>query len=336
MKKLRSLIGLLIWCAFIIVAIALIFIKKEETPKIKSAVIIELWQIDSFEGGQGSRRQYLLQIGKAFEKTKKNVLVSVINETVESAEEKFKKGVFPDMISYGIGLEGVYAKAKDLGGIESNFLVKDGSKTLAIAWANGGYVCVKRQNIEKIDKIILSKGTYAQPLLALYAGGFFKENDEDLKKVEIYSPLEAYYAFLSAKNAVLIGTQRDLYRLSKRGFECEIEPIGGFTDLVQYISVTADEKDRQSLCKEFISLLLSKGQEEIFKIGLLPVKDEYINLKNVDNQPIEPLLGVKYDKTLSPFYQKAALKELHLVLCDGKKSLAEKNKYIENALKYLK
>ena len=49
--------------------------------------IISLWQIDGFEGGSGSRKQFLLKVAREFEKKNNGVLVMVINHTFLSAKE---------------------------------------------------------------------------------------------------------------------------------------------------------------------------------------------------------------------------------------------------------
>ena len=67
--------------------------------------IITLWHVDSFEGGIGSRKQFLLKTARTFEKQNKGVLIMVISHTPESVKESMDKGVYPDLISFGNGTE---------------------------------------------------------------------------------------------------------------------------------------------------------------------------------------------------------------------------------------
>ena len=67
--------------------------KKIGKEKLKNASdykgIITMWQIDGFEGGAGSRKQFLLSQARDFEKQNQGVLVMVINHTFSGAEQDF-------------------------------------------------------------------------------------------------------------------------------------------------------------------------------------------------------------------------------------------------------
>ena len=67
--------------------------------------VIKIWQIDAFEGGKGSRKQFLLSVARGFEKENLGVLIMVISHTVESAEQSLLAGEVPDIISFGLGVE---------------------------------------------------------------------------------------------------------------------------------------------------------------------------------------------------------------------------------------
>ena len=54
--------------------------------------VITLWQIDEFEGGVGSRKQFLLKVARSFEKKYNGVLVMVSNFSKQGAEENIKNG----------------------------------------------------------------------------------------------------------------------------------------------------------------------------------------------------------------------------------------------------
>ena len=90
--------------------------------------VLSLWQIDSFEGGIGSRKQFLLKIARGFEKKHKGVLVMVTNITKDGAEENFKNGIYPDMISYGNGVD-----VKNFSEIKTEKIVKGGKSGMVNA-----------------------------------------------------------------------------------------------------------------------------------------------------------------------------------------------------------
>ena len=73
-------------------------------PSSQYAGIIKVWHIDGFEGGVGSRKQFLLSAAASWEKTHEGTLVMVISHTPESVRTALKDGILPDMISYCAGI----------------------------------------------------------------------------------------------------------------------------------------------------------------------------------------------------------------------------------------
>ena len=98
-----------------------------------------------------------------------------------------------------------------------------------------------------------------------------KNIDENYNKNTFY---EAYVNFINNKASVLLGTNRDVFRMENRKFagkESDViyEPILSFTDLVNYISITTDETIKKGVCLDFIEFLLSENnQKKISEIGL--------------------------------------------------------------------
>ncbi|MDE7256626.1 MAG: hypothetical protein K2N50_01540, partial [Clostridia bacterium] len=86
---------------------------------------ISIWQIDGFEGGRGSRSQYLQSFGNACFKGKK-IYVTVTSLSADAARANLAQGNEPDIISYPAGFYGIenYVNKKD-------FLFK--------SWCRGGY-----------------------------------------------------------------------------------------------------------------------------------------------------------------------------------------------------
>lgn len=65
--------------------------------------ILELWHIESFEGGVGSRAGWLKKRSTAFEKQNKGCLVNVTVLTPEQAQEKLNNGERFDLASFSAG-----------------------------------------------------------------------------------------------------------------------------------------------------------------------------------------------------------------------------------------
>ena len=65
--------------------------------------VLELWNIDTFEGGSVSRTAWLEKRAISFEKEHTGTYIMVINMSIEQAKLNFDSGKTPNMISFGIG-----------------------------------------------------------------------------------------------------------------------------------------------------------------------------------------------------------------------------------------
>ena len=187
-----------------------------------------MWNIDGFEGGSGSRKEFLLSVARRFEKQNPGVLVTCINHTKESAENSMANGDFPHMISYSLGL-----KISNYSTIESSYKFDAGGldkKTYALPWCRGNYYLLSHST-EKVDfasenlsnkRLIVSKSSDTQPLVALCLENY------KIEQLETYSPLDAYVNFVADKHSVLLGTQRDVVRLTNRGLSFNYKILNNF------------------------------------------------------------------------------------------------------------
>lgn len=306
MKILRGILPFAL-CIFVIAFMPFAYKKTtaRQTLPIKTPehkYVLTLWHIDVFEGGVGSRGDFLSKIAVEFRSN--GVLVMVVNHTVESAENSIKQGVLPDMISYGVGVDFVAKYAKSLP--KNSFSGGEiGGKIYAYPWCAGAYFLItKNENNQPIDKLFISKSAYNIPFISLFLGKV------DAKEIEMKKPLDAYTSFLSAKeNVALLGTQRDLKRLEQRGVDFYAQPIGGFNDLIQYVSVTTCDSGRFGECIKFINYLISeKPQKQLSKIGMLSV---YYGVYT-DGAMAKVSFGDFY-YTVSPFVSRGVLTDANRV-----------------------
>lgn len=253
---------------------------------------IELWHIDCFEGGTGSRASFLRKISAEYEK-KYNVCVTVKVQTSESIAELFEKGVYPDLLSYGNGTPPPYQALRLTG--------KKTPYDYAFPWCSGGYVAISRAGAEE-KSVIVSVQKYTLPRLAMYFSG---------KKftgtcTEVASD-KAVYEFYADKNAVLIGTQRDLYRLAGKGLELNVRPLDGFNDLYQYLSIVSESDERARLARDFADYLSSDGvQRRLSSIGMRSVFSE----SSYDSEPVAALAELKIEYVTSPLITAGELEKL--------------------------
>ncbi len=266
--------------------------------------IITLWQIDSFEGGRGSRKQFLLDVATAFEKTNKGVLVMVISHTKTSAEADFAKGIYPDIISFGGGVEVAnsvkvnYARTFKGGNLDDD--------AYYTPWCRGGYAIISNPKLAthdggNIEKLLVSQAEYTQPLLALLEQGI------TATEIEVLLPMDAYVKFTVGKTPYFLGTQRDVTRLLNRGMEFNITPLGEFNDLYQYIGVTSTDTAKALYAEKFINYLVSdKVQKKLNKISMF---SPYIDV-GFEEEPLQEMQNVKQNKTISAFTSAVQLKNL--------------------------
>ncbi len=253
-------------------------IREEKTYKSPENYkgIITLWHVDGFEGGKGSRKQFLLRVAREFERKNKGVLVMIINHTFTSIKENIDKGNYPDLISFSNGVE-----VKGLEPINVSRKIKStklGDKTYATAWCRGGYALIKNPNAkdDKENSIIVSQAEFTEPLTAMFLEGL--EFDE----INVYDPMDAYVKFTENKNAYFLGTQRDIVRLSNRGMEVEIAPLNAFNDLYQYVALTCTDKHKKVYASRFIEYLVSDSvQSQLDKISMF---SPYIKVEHDDEK----------------------------------------------------
>lgn len=264
--------------------------------------IITLWHIDGFEGGTGSRKQFLLKVAREFERQNQGVLVMVINHTYSSVKEGLEKGDCPDLISYSNGAELTGLVELDIDrGVDGGYI---GDKKFATAWCRGGYTLIKNPNAKDKTQntIIVSQAEFTQPVVAMMLEGLEFDN------VEVYKPMDAYIKFTANKTTYFLGTQRDIVRLNNRGMQVESCPLTAFNDLYQYISLTGKKVEKNVYAKRFIDYLVSDNvQKQLSKISMF---SPYIEVQN-DDEKLNDFNNINgKSKSISAFCHAQILKQM--------------------------
>lgn len=277
LKKPKNLLQILLFClcASVVIAVPVMasLQNKGSADTHTEMSVLNVWQIDSFEGGKGSRASYLQSIGDDFAK-KYGCYIKVTALTSTAAKENLKLGNVPDLISFGAGICG----------IESYIC----GQTPFYTWCYGGYCMLSIEEGADFSDIttentVINGGTEnLSDAAALLCG----VNGADVEK-----PTGAYVKLINGKYKYLLGTQRDIFRLKTRGVAFSVKPITEFNDLYQNISVTTQDSKKKLQADNYIKFLLSNS-EKISKLGLMA---SGLNLYDDEMRAME---GLNYDCTL--------------------------------------
>lgn len=307
MKILRIIFGgFLIFSFFYTSVFGISSIGKEyELPSPSEySDIITLWHIDSFEGGTGSRKQYLMKVAREFEKNNSGILVMPVSHTINSANLAIKNGEFPDMISYGLGVNlcnfnKLYVKANCYAGRIDN-------DTYAVSWCRGGYILIAKGENDfnftdnGINNLMVSQSEYTQPITALALEGISAKN------YKVLQPLDAYVEFLNGGYDYLLGTQRDVVRFQNRHINISVYPLKIFNDLFQYISIISQNESAKIYCNKFIELLISeKYQKNLSEICMM--SNEYV--VSFENSHLQEMQDISDFKSFSFAISGSLIKE---------------------------
>ena len=239
----------------------------------KDGVFLELWNVDTFEGGTSSRSKFLEKLAISFEKTHKKQYVVVRNLTIEELKNMLANNKQPDMLSFGRGVgELVRPFCVELK-IESDFrknLQQTGvykNQNLATPWCLGAYL--KCSKTDKTQVFGVGIENNVPPKI-------------DGTKKLYATQYDAYNGFLNDEFDVLLGTQRDYFRLKNKlnlGMlqSCQFEYITEYSDLIQFVSVCTTDSKNEKICADYINWILSaNSQKQLKSIGMFSVTNQLI------------------------------------------------------------
>ena len=242
----------------LLLAAAVIVFVPQKSEKAEARTVVRVWNIDTFEGGKGSRTAFLKSVAREL---KGEAYYLVTSYTLEGALSAFAEGEAPDVLSFGVGLsefaERLLPLKREFAGGEL------GGKTLAYPWCMGGYYLFSLTDFEGDGRTVLSVGGENLPAVAARLEGISGEETESVA---------AYTGFLSGKYRYLLGTQRDVCRFQARGVSVQARPLTKYCDLYQYIGILSSEKRDASLA--FVEALLSpEVQGRLSQIGMFPLEN---------------------------------------------------------------
>lgn len=266
--------------------------------------VVELWNVESFEGGVGSREGWLTGRAAQFEKANKGLFVHITTLSMQQLQEKLQQGEVFDMICFSRGAGAVVQQMLaplecSVGEVMNNMLLSGQIKGVQYALpVYAGVYCLfarcemlpaeelvqkalSQRFTRKVGKstvelkpLVCGFTSFNSPLTALALAGVHGQ----VSSVHTATQYEAYELFTDNRTAVsLLGTQRDIYRLSRREEQGRIDklgfaPLGAYTDLVQYVAVGMG--DNAESCRRFAEYLVGKdAQASLVDVGMFPVLD---------------------------------------------------------------
>ena len=324
----------IVFAIFLVIAIIFLFVAPFIIlPKVygsqniwdkdlpEETVFLELWEVDTFEGGSANRARFLEKTAYKFQELNNVVYIYVRTLTVEQATAMLAEGQRPDMVSFGIGageLFASYCQPLDIKTPVRSELLDAGSydgSQLAVPWCMGGYLLATTDEDINLTDLSVSAPS-GEDMWLVGTGGEYNVASLALDGVtsyinpsERFTQYEAYEAFLKGnKFDVLLGTQRDYFRLQNRVnlgtiSNIKYEFLVGYTDLVQYMAITTQDETINNCAKNFIRYLCSVTvQKTLTSIGMFGVtsvkiyQDSYSEFENVMMQNLD-VLNVFTDNT---------------------------------------
>ena len=332
-KKSKKAVILPIVIVALVCVVALVWalphlpIKPEQQAPESYKGVLELWNVEAFEGGIGSREAWLINKAAKFERANTGLFIHVTTLTVDQLADKLSNDEPFDLITFTRGAGNLVQEklapiSASMGFVKENFLISaqvDG-KQYAMPLYTGAYCLFARieqlsaeqlvenaltqtytrkigKNTVELQPMVCGFTPYNSPLSALALSGGRGKAKGISESVTQY---QAYEQFVANRTAVtLLGTQRDIYRLTQRESNGKIEqlgfaPLGGYTDLVQYIGVSTTAGDKATACEDYISYLLSEAtQSTLVNLSMFSVLEATFYTSDRYTQ-CEQLLGSAY------------------------------------------
>ena len=310
-------ISVLVCALAMVVPTAIISIKapieEKFSPKSDYQGVVEVWNIDTFEGGSASKTSFLSATALSFQNSNKGTYLLIKNMTPSECALALEQGQHPQLFSFGSAFAN--ALKNELAEVSANESVcvqiansaTIDQKTYAIGYAKSAYVLISlqenladsqssissqafvcgnkkqlRNGKEKITYSLVFGGASTSPSVAfenkfyLLVAGETTFDKTDFSKTSY----QAYCDFVEGKSKILLGTIRDVFRVKNRENQGKLsnvvyEPVGECADLVQYFGIDKTATEKQKLvCEKFINFVLSEPiQQKLNEVGLLSARD---------------------------------------------------------------
>lgn len=274
MRKFIKIFNFVLLISFVVFCSVFCFNNNSSFSLIKgesnSLNLYQVWHIESFEGGSYSRFQYLKNLALKYEKLFPNqlFLIKLVKEQDLSILLEESK---PDLISFSEQTAKTilpYLQNLEEGfEVQENFLKSAtfNNQLKCLPYIASGYCYFSKNDGDSLNLFTANSNLHsATPIL----------KNESVNENQTLTSYECYSHFINNKNSKLLGTARDLYRLThlqelgRINFNCK--PITQFSDLIQYIGVITACEQTHNFIKFVIN---NENQTSLSKIGLFSTKN---------------------------------------------------------------
>ena len=292
---------------------------SSESRKFEFMGVLEVWHIESFEGGSKSRQSWLEQRGIEFSKIHQGCYILINTMSLEQAKLNLQNGKKPNMFSFSIGAGD--SLREYLSAYNGKVAVRDdllaGGKIndtiYAVPYLLGGYSIFSKNEITKeLQNVGFGEGNINNFALALALNDYKVAISETSKNIDSFT---AYDNYLKGKTSTLVGTQRDSFRINNRLQNGKManenmSHLGVFSDLIQYMGICTTNELEYEMSKKFIEYLQTTNvQKSISNISMFTANGEYIYNSGYLHE-MELSLN-KALKTLNVFISDELLKQIH-------------------------
>ena len=269
----RCFISFLVIAFTIIMPLKLIpnFLKAKsltsESREFDFMGVLEIWHIETFEGGSASRSGWLEKKGVEFSKLNEGCYFMINTMSLEQVKLNLESGKRPNMFSFGIGVgETISDYLSEYTGKISvrDDLLDSGTinnKIYAVPYILGGYAIFSNSEItNSLTNVGFGTKDVNNFALSLLLNNYKIELSTECENIDSFT---AYDKYINKRIGVLVGSQRDSYRVNNRintgkMNNQNIKYLGGFSDLIQYIAIASCNTKEYKMCEKFIEYLQTK------------------------------------------------------------------------------
>lgn len=229
--------------------------------------VLEIWHIETFEGGSASRSGWLEKKGVEFSRKNTGCYLMINSMSLEQVKLNLESGKKPNMFSFGIGAGETISKylTEYKGKINvRDDLIESGkinNKVYAVPYILGGYSIISSNEITRdLKNVGFGTKDLNNFAVSLLLNNYKIVLNNDCESIDSFS---AYDKYINNNINTLCGTQRDSFRINNRisngkMINQNIQYLGEFSDLIQYMSIGECNQKEYIMCQKFIEFLQEK------------------------------------------------------------------------------